>query len=280
MGNAVGEDAGDACTPANGNDYCHARTRLKMCCHCGENIGSKTCGHCRKATYCSGACQRAGWEAGHKEVCQKRVLQEDGAHHEVTSSAAGRSPPLPQHPAAGDLQAVVEVSLRDLEADARGVPANMGVADHLIRTARENNHWRIIILECSRSPQILHQRLMRDSALEPCIHALQERGFSPELASGAKIFVQPDQFEAVVDTPQVMSLKPWHIVIAQELEYLVARVIHSLPSRQQVREKGRAMVDVARRICGHCGACNSRFTCTRCGSFRFVGDQNKFLKVC
>ena len=44
------------------------------CSHCGKlpGTGKKllTCGRCKEAKYCSGACQKAHWGAGHKAACK------------------------------------------------------------------------------------------------------------------------------------------------------------------------------------------------------------------
>jgi hypothetical protein len=51
----------------------------------GQGLGSKRCSGCRTAWYCGVACQRADWQAGHKEMCkvlaaarkQEQQLEED-----------------------------------------------------------------------------------------------------------------------------------------------------------------------------------------------------------
>lgn len=43
---------------------------LSMCEHCGiQSMHMLTCCRCKIATYCSGQCQRANWEACHRRTC-------------------------------------------------------------------------------------------------------------------------------------------------------------------------------------------------------------------
>merc|ERR1711971_290365 len=53
----------------------------------------------------------------------------------------------------------------------------------------------------------------------------ESAGHLVELPSGAKIFVRPEQYSAVMDAMENMDLKPRHIVVSQELEPLVRTVI-------------------------------------------------------
>ena len=52
---------------------------LLMCQHCDKPAPELRCSRCRAAYYCSSACQRAAWKAGHKAACAAAVkVQEEG----------------------------------------------------------------------------------------------------------------------------------------------------------------------------------------------------------
>jgi hypothetical protein len=54
------------------------KTVVASCCaHCGKTEGDqgageklRKCGGCGVARYCSGACQKVAWSAGHKKECR------------------------------------------------------------------------------------------------------------------------------------------------------------------------------------------------------------------
>jgi len=71
----------------------------------------------------------------------------------------------------------------------------------------------------------------------------------------------------------VQALKPWHVVAVDDFQELVASAVRSLPSWQQVRERGRASVDIPRRTCQARGAGNVRFTFKRCGAAHYCGVE-------
>jgi hypothetical protein len=62
----------------------------RCCCLNGPSEGEmkmQACAACRGARYCSAACQRAHWSAGHKEVC--KAVQAAAQAAAVKGTAAG-----------------------------------------------------------------------------------------------------------------------------------------------------------------------------------------------
>jgi len=123
------------------------------------------------------------------------------------------------------------------------------------------------IIEFSRHPQSLRRALQRSEFLRPCQRSLSEKGFKTELPSGAKIFVPAEFYEAVVvavNALEGLHLKPWHVIVSEDLEEAVLAAATSLPSREQVRLKQNLTVECP-PICEQCAAARPRFSCSRCG---------------
>eukprot|EP00747_Dinoflagellata_sp_TGD_P206931 gnl/TRDRNA2_/TRDRNA2_80561_c0_seq1.p1 gnl/TRDRNA2_/TRDRNA2_80561_c0~~gnl/TRDRNA2_/TRDRNA2_80561_c0_seq1.p1 ORF type:complete len:177 (+),score=40.55 gnl/TRDRNA2_/TRDRNA2_80561_c0_seq1:40-570(+) len=59
--------------PAESDSSKEVPTDLSMCAHCGAKGAQKRCGRCKAVGYCSEACQRSHWTAGHKAVCGKQT---------------------------------------------------------------------------------------------------------------------------------------------------------------------------------------------------------------
>jgi len=68
---------------------------------------------------------------------------------------------------------------------------------------------------------------------------MQDAGINIELSSGAKVFVRPEHYDAVVRKLIDWDLKRWHVVFDEEFEENVASALRSLPSREQTRTKGQ-----------------------------------------
>lgn len=124
--------------------------------------------------------------------------------------------------------------------------------------------FTVHLIQYSRHPQSLRRALLEGPELKPCRDSLAACGFSCEQPSGAKVFVAPEQFEAVLAAIQEKDLKPWHVVASEDFEEAVAHAVQQLPSQQQVREKGHSTVE-----CSGCGAQAPRYACQRCHLVRY-----------
>merc|ERR1712129_539363 len=139
----------------------------------------------------------------------------------------------------------------------------------------DQDGFHVHIIEYSRHPQSLRRALLGCDSLMTCRRSLREKGLSPELQSGAKIFVPAEFYEAVVVAVQGLEdlrLKPWHVVVSEEFEEAVIAAAASLPSREQVRMKHNLAVECP-PICEQCAAPKPRFSCSRCGVARYCSQE-------
>jgi TPR repeat protein len=152
---------------------------------------------------------------------------------------------------------------------------------------QEEGNWTINvhILEFSRHPQTLRRALLEGEQLRQCREGLLHSGLSPEMPSGAKVFVAPMHFEDVMRALQTMGLKPWHVAASDDFVNQVVATAQSLPSREQVREKSRQSIQVM-ASCEVCGVETARFACSRCGQARYCSqgcqqkDWQKHQRIC
>lgn len=86
----------------------------------------------------------------------------------------------------------------------------------------------------SRSPASFRQVLHMCPRLASCVQLLEDNGYPSELKSGAKLFVHPEQYEAVTQAIKDYDLRASHIIVAQDLEDSVTAAIQSLPKKHKV----------------------------------------------
>jgi len=97
----------------------------------------------------------------------------------------------------------------------------------------------LIILKFARSPNAFRRALMEGPELRDCRDALEGRVL---LDSGAKVFVRPEHYEAVMEEirrsgpPQLFSS---HVIVEQDFEHLVRQALLSVPSSERVVGRGR-----------------------------------------
>merc|ERR1712232_1141790 len=84
--------------------------------------------------------------------------------------------------------------------------AESQVSDACIPTRLEELGPRVVLLTLSRRPQALREILLQAPELDGCRAALAEHGFAVELDSGAKAFVRPEHYEAVLSAVRLAGL--------------------------------------------------------------------------
>jgi hypothetical protein len=100
------------------------------------------------------------------------------------------------------------------------------------------------LLEFSRTPSVFTTSLLNCPELLECKRELQLHGFGARdprvLPSGAKVFVQPSVFPAlleVLEDEQFKSLQPRHVIVDDSHLDTVRGVIRGLPREANVYEK-------------------------------------------
>lgn len=91
------------------------------------------------------------------------------------------------------------------------------------------------LLRLTRNPLELDRHLHEGPVLETLRAALIEAGHGPRLASGASIFVAPDQYEGARQAVARENLRPYHVIVSDTFRPLVEEALSSIPSRRNVR---------------------------------------------
>lgn len=97
-------------------------------------------------------------------------------------------------------------------------------------------------LTYSHHPLEFLQALMEGPALQQCRNALAEAGYSSLLReTGAKIFVKPHQWQIVMQALQGHDLHPYHVIVTEGFEHLVAESLLSIrcKKRPKIKAGGR-----------------------------------------
>ncbi|CAE8630042.1 unnamed protein product [Polarella glacialis] len=164
---------------------------------------------------------------------------------------------------AADMDAGLEASIR--EADDRAVDANATLSAAIFESRRVP--LCISLLEYSRSPQSFREVFLEGSSFEACRQGLRETealtelwgsGGVPELVSGAKLLVHPEQAQALLlqlhsgfvqiqpdreyeGSPQEVQLRPRHVIVSEDFEPALLEAIAALPGRgtKRISEKQR-----------------------------------------
>lgn len=95
---------------------------------------------------------------------------------------------------------------------------------------------KIVMLKYSRTSHSFRDALLEGDELRACRNALQEAGHQVvHAASGAKIFVRPQHYQAVCERIQAdeMRLFTSHVLVAEEYEDLVKAAVARIPSTRR-----------------------------------------------
>jgi TPR repeat protein len=102
----------------------------------------------------------------------------------------------------------------------------------------------VVVLEYTRSPAAMLRTWQESSDLERIRNDLEDAGLSWNLPNGGKIFVRPLDFPAVMSgiESQGWKLRPWHVVVAADMEDLVRGALESALATVPKKERGRCKV--------------------------------------
>merc|ERR1712100_523341 len=109
------------------------------------------------------------------------------AQMEESSSQQGIAETLPIPPAQGAAS-----------QDAASVNAQLSNA-LLQQHHAPGTHLKVVLMRFSRSPQTFRKALLEAPELADWRHALESQGHTVELNSGAKVFVKPEHYRAVLE---------------------------------------------------------------------------------
>lgn len=144
---------------------------------------------------------------------------------DTVAGAAAQGPAASVGAAAGELHAALEASLQ--EADSRALDVNAPLSSALLESRLIPDP--VVLLEVDRTLIALRSALLDGPELAEIREALQSHGHEVEVAStGAKLFVRPEQYEAVVKAVDGLGLRPRHIVVSREFEAKVTGVIEGV----------------------------------------------------
>merc|ERR1719356_926278 len=115
--------------------------------------------------------------------------------------------------------------------------ANANVSEALLHGNPPQMGLKVVLLKFSRCPVALKKVLLEAAELAQCREALRQNALDIELESGAKVFVQPQHYLAVIDIIHAADLRlyPEHIVVDPELEDVVIEIVDKkIPKREKV----------------------------------------------
>lgn len=113
-----------------------------------------------------------------------------------------------------------------------------GLPDSAIGSAE-----KVIILRFGSAPKAgdstekFRQALLEGVEMGPCRTALQEAGHRCDLPCGALVFVSPQLFECTVRQLEGTHVRPYHVIVAESLEYLVDAILERMPFKKRPRVK-------------------------------------------
>lgn len=145
-------------------------------------------------------------------------------------------------------QVAIESSSRDANAvdlaAQRQADANAQVSHALLSGRFMYTNARMVLLKFSRRPLAFREALLQSPELIAYRKALEEQGFAAELASGAKVFVSPDHYEATIEAIRISGwqLFPDHVIVDPSLVDIVEGLVRSLPRGQRVYSRGSTVV--------------------------------------
>lgn len=157
----------------------------------------------------------------------------------------------------GDLPAqhAVWYSPEDCPASSSIQTMNEQVSGALLQSQNPEAGVKVLLLEFSRSPRAFRDALLHSPVLQDARLALEQRGYSAELDSGAKVFVDAELYEPLLEA---IRLGHWvlyskHVIVNPDLESTVIAIAKGLPKtikagraeREKVLPRGKTTVPLA-----------------------------------
>lgn len=106
----------------------------------------------------------------------------------------------------------------------------------------------MVLIKVSRDVKEYHMKLDNCAELLRYRQDLADAGKNFKLVSGAKCFVRPDQYDAVLKAVSDQSLKNLgcrHLLVSQDYEKVVTNVIESITCNSKVHWQSRMDVEIS-----------------------------------
>jgi len=102
----------------------------------------------------------------------------------------------------------------------------------------------LFLIGFSRCPREFRAGLLEGPLLRECIAAMESAGHSPELATGTKLFCKPELYCSVRKALERIedSLRPYHVVVTDDLRPLVMEIVKGFPRALKVKCKEEAVI--------------------------------------
>merc|ERR1712217_338974 len=87
------------------------------------------------------------------------------------------------------------------------------------------------------SLEAFRQILLHGNQLQPCRNALEEKGLSFVLPQEALMVVTPEQYADARHALKDIELHPFHLIVAEQFDYLIEEVLGDFPYKRRPRVK-------------------------------------------
>ena len=160
------------------------------------------------------------------------VVQSQSADEEVTQHVQHHEPAAQRDPeltAMQDAQDWADQVAAQIQANGPGAQENAKATE------------AVYLRQYNRHSERFRQALITAKPLESCRSALDAKGHQWLHESGAKVFVHPWQFELVMASVKQKgwTLRPYHVIVAESLEYYLDVSLSDLPCRDGAGVKKR-----------------------------------------
>merc|ERR1719161_160662 len=112
----------------------------------------------------------------------------------------------------------------------------------------EDSMENLYILRFTRCPREFRDALLEGPLLQDCQESMKSVGLQAEMPTGSKIFCKPglhsNALEAVKSTfPDMQdALRPYHVIVTEELRSAVLEVVNGLPRSLKVKCKEESVI--------------------------------------
>eukprot|EP00930_Biecheleria_cincta_P057718 TRINITY_DN43601_c0_g1_i1.p1 TRINITY_DN43601_c0_g1~~TRINITY_DN43601_c0_g1_i1.p1 ORF type:complete len:492 (+),score=59.30 TRINITY_DN43601_c0_g1_i1:58-1476(+) len=167
---------------------------------------------------------------------------------DISNGSSSARPPIVElhesttFPLDSDIQVAEAASLQ--EAALAAAPDNAAAAWAVGQRRSLMFSESVVLLKVTRDPGREYLKLLETcSELQTCREDLEAAGKNCMLRSGAKAFVHPWQYDAAMAAVDMrQGLTPQHVLVSQDLEETVMKVIQRIPCTAKVRVRSRTTV--------------------------------------